>query len=422
MALNGYTSATSVVQGDALDLHISSTPASDVTIEVRRVGLTDTSVFSASAAAPSLAIPADACEHGCRWPAAYTLNVPADWPSGLYRAELANTSGDTTTVDFVVAAKVRGGTSSILLSFAVNTAQAYNETNGKSLYAPTDATRARQVSFDRPGELTTRWEQAFVRWLAQNGYTVECCTSVDLHVIPDLLEAYQLLVSVGHDEYWSREMRDHVETFISWGGNVAFFGANTSYWQVRYEDANRTMVCYKNSQEDPLYGKQNYLVTDLWSSATVNRPENRMTGVSYRAGAGNWAPCNSPQSAKAYTVRQADHWAFADTGLGNGDTFGQGESILGYETDAAQFVEVNGVPKPTGSDGTPTSFEIIATCDLSDWGPCGQAGRATMGSYRNNGAVFTAATIGWADGFAFPASATHPITRNVLNHLRFQLT
>ncbi len=421
MTLDGYASATSVVQGGRLDLHLSSTPASDVTISIRQVGLTDTPFLSASASVPSFAIPADACQHGCGWPAAYTLNVPVAWPSGLYRAVLSNATGDTTTVDFIITAQERGSTSSILLSFAVNTAQAYNETNGQSLYAPTDATRSRQVSFDRPGELTTSWEQEFVRWLAQNGTPVECCTSVDLHADPNLLEPYQLLVSVGHDEYWSREMRDHVETFISWGGNVAFFGANTSYWQVRYADDNRTMICYKSSQDDPLYGKQNYLVTDLWSSATVNRPENRMTGVSYRAGAGNWAPCDSPQSSKAYTVRQADHWAFANTGLQNGDTFGLGESILGYETDAAQYVEVNGVPTPTGKDGTPASFQIIATCDLSDWGPCGQAGRATMGSYRNNGMVFTAATIGWADGFAFPASATHQITRNVLNYLRFQL-
>src|SRR5579871_4663307 len=116
MALDGYTSATSVVQGDALDLHISSTPASDVTISIQQVGPANPPVFSASAAAvPSLPTPADACEHGCRWPAAYTLNVPADWPSGLYRAELTNASGDTTTVDFIVSAKVRGGTSSILL-------------------------------------------------------------------------------------------------------------------------------------------------------------------------------------------------------------------------------------------------------------------------------------------------------------------
>jgi hypothetical protein len=159
----------------------------------------------------------------------------------------------------------------------------------------------------------------------------------------------------------------------------------------------------------------------MWSSATVNRPENSMTGVSYVAGGGNWQPCDSPQSGKAYLVRQADHWAFAGTGLNNGDTFGLGESIIGYETDAAQFVETDGVPTLTGAAGTPASFQIIATCDLSDWGPCGQAGNATMGSYRNKGVVFTAATIGWADGFAFPASKTHQITRNVLNYLRFQL-
>jgi hypothetical protein len=35
-------------------------------------------------------------------------------------------------------------------------------------------------------------------------------------------------------------MRDTTEAFIARGGNVAFFSGNTSFWQVRMEDADDT--------------------------------------------------------------------------------------------------------------------------------------------------------------------------------------
>ena len=50
---------------------------------------------------------------------------------------------------------------------------------------------------------------------------------------PELLKHYKLILSVGHDEYWSAPMRDHLEKFIGDGGNVAFFSGNVCCWQVR---------------------------------------------------------------------------------------------------------------------------------------------------------------------------------------------
>src|SRR5437899_6699601 len=146
---------------------------------------------------------------------------------------------------------------------------------------------------------------------------VECCTSIDLHEDRSLLSHYQLLVSVGHDEYWSKEMRDSVEEFIGSGGNVAFFSGNVCWWQIRLEDSSRTMVCYRNAIEDPLVGIDNSRVTVNWYSAPVNRPENYLTGVSFRHGAGIWQPCQSSMEAKAYRVVDSSHWMFEGTGLRN---------------------------------------------------------------------------------------------------------
>src|SRR5207302_2613977 len=62
-------------------------------------------------------------------------------------------------------------------------------------------------------------------------------------------------LSVGHDEYWSWQMRDNVEHARDVGINLGFFSANTAYWQVRFEDSPTTgqpytvMVGYKRSEE-----------------------------------------------------------------------------------------------------------------------------------------------------------------------------
>ena len=54
-----------------------------------------------------------------------------------------------------------------------------------------------------------------------------------------MLEGHRLFLSVGHDEYWSWGMRDTVESFVSGGGNAAFFTGNTCFWQVRFDRAHR---------------------------------------------------------------------------------------------------------------------------------------------------------------------------------------
>ena len=58
---------------------------------------------------------------------------------------------------------------------------------------------------------------------------------------PELLgegSPYGLYLSIGHDEYWSGPMRDTVEAFTRAGGNALFLSGNTSFWQVRLEDAD----------------------------------------------------------------------------------------------------------------------------------------------------------------------------------------
>jgi hypothetical protein len=299
-----------------------------------------------------------------------------------------------------------------------------------------------KVSFLRPDGLIATFrgygEQLFISWAERNGIGCEYCTDIDLHGDPNFLNNYQLLLSVGHDEYWSKEMRDNVEAFIGNGGNMVFFSGNVCWWQVRFENNNCTMVCYKTEEtgvQDPITETDPQRTTIHWFDSPVLRPENRMTGISYRGGAGWWGgPIIPERRFRGYTVANASHWVFNGTGLANGQTFGAGtaeeNTIIGYETDAY-------VP---GQDGTPDNFVVLATADLSDWpgstpappsfsaadqqawltsGADGQAGAATMGIYQRNGTVITAGTQNWAGGLSTDGNwgPVDQITKNILTTL-----
>ncbi len=262
-----------------------------------------------------------------------------------------------------------------------------------------------------PRQTFTHWDGRFVAWLERAGYAVDYCTDLDVHRDGDLalLRGYRLLLSVGHDEYWSDAMRANVERFVAGGPNMAFFSGNTCWWRVAFAD-EYTFRRLRN-----------------WSDRPVpDRPENSLTGVSYRNG-GERDYDRHPVHV-GFRAQHTDHWVYAGTGLADGDTFGDGpgEYIVGYECDGAHFDRerlARNVPvHPTGDDGTPEDFTILGVGDASasGWGLGNKA--ATMGVHtgvhNGNGTVFTAATTDWARVLAGGSSpAVDRITRNVLDRL-----
>jgi hypothetical protein len=399
MMVHAYAEATSCVQGGELRFHLARASRAPLrgSVLVEDVAA-DLPVLDGEFGAPL-----------------WTLDVPEDWPSSLYRA-VFTADEDVCEVYFVV--RAARPNSPILLSIPFPTWQAYNRAGipGESIYWSEQPTRASRVSFDRPGggPPPERWEEGMLRWLGPAGYDVDYCSGLDLHEGRDLLAGRRLLVLNGHDEYWSAEMRDNVEEFVRRGGNLAVFSGNTCWWQFRLEDDGRTMVCYRDAVADPMSTVNPGLTTVEWSSAPVNRPENGLTGVSFRRGAGTWGPYMQLMYEESYTTRFPEHWVFEGTKLGEGDTFGRG--AIGYETDACDFTEVDGVPVATGRDGTPPSFVVLATADLRHWHRYGQGGMATMGVFGlGAGTVFTASTVNWGNTLHDPA--VDRITRNVLNRL-----
>ena len=87
-----------------------------------------------------------------------------------------------------------------------------------------------------------------------------------------------------------------------------------------------------------------------------------MTGVSFTRGGYHRIGRNVTSGLGGYTVHRAGHWIFDGTGLGYGDVLGAGATVVGYECDGCVFTYRDGLPYPTGEDGTPATFEILGTC------------------------------------------------------------
>ena len=281
------------------------------------------------------------------------------------------------------------------------------------------------------------WEKPFVEWAERAGYQIDYAVNTDLEFCPEILQHYRLVLSVGHDEYWSSPMRENLKSFIDDGGNVAFFSANTVYWQVRSEENGRALACWKEPRDDPFYttGPHN-LLTTTWCHHLIDWPENDLTGVGFAYG-GYYDFFDQYRDGEgAYTVHRPDHWIFAGTGLKRGDKLGARHKLIGYECDGCEIEWRDGLPVPTCGDGTPDTFEILATAPaaLSDadeslrilseaiYGEqttkrLPQPGAAVMGLYQRGGTVFTTGCTEWAKGLRGGDEVVERITRNILDRL-----
>ena len=431
--INGYASSNSVPQGSSIDFHTSTSIAA-YDIYIFREGasselmLTVTDLPGGHYTCGPVGVPAgqEDVDLGCDWPVAYTLNVPSDWPSGIYVANLldedSSPGGDGYYVIFIVTEDQPGSTADIVFQLSTNTWHAYSYYNDLSFYTEPPM---RRITFDRPlyrGACNpsvgcrVRWEMPLARWLESEGYAVEYVANEDLHVDPTLLFNYSLFLSVGHDEYWSKEMRDQIDAFIDAGGNVAFFSGNTGYRQVRYQDGGRTLVCYKGDlEQDPLYGVDNSRVATAFGREPIpSWPENSTTGVGWR----NGGYVNTPDTGTVgrYTVYRSDHWIYAGTGLRDENEFWY-EPEKEIEVDGALFTWEAGLPVVTGEDETPLNFIILGLQRST-------RGYATMGIYTRDGGgtAFNASTMGWGRGL-WPENnpedyeIVRQITRNVMDTL-----
>jgi hypothetical protein len=452
--IRAYPGHASVWPGDTLTLHVSTdSPRFRIAFQRWADG---PELLQRSDWLPGVDAAARAADEDWSWPA-YAFAIPADWPSGVIIAQFEeegrkrafDLGSDQAAALFVV----RGDTSDLLYKLPLATYHAYNCSGGACFYAnpsrSTDPPGAR-VSLLRPGggiggavwgapdhydaasprQSFAHWDARFIRWLARNGYTADFCTDLDIHADPGLLQGRRLLVSSGHDEYWSEATRDAVEDFAAGGGNLAFFGANLCWWRIHVVDSGAAMVCHQGGPQG---------ARDHWWPATgAARPEDSLGGVSYRHGGGWW---DGPRSTRGYIVQQPEHWVFAGTGLARGDALGRDTwpPLAGYECDGAPLDALDShdgarLAARAVETRTPPGYQVLAVAPL---GPGWQelppregfaAGEglhaATLGLFQHKGGsdaggtVFSAGTTDWAQVLGNARDRrVEQITRNVLDTL-----
>jgi N,N-dimethylformamidase beta subunit-like, C-terminal len=485
--LDAYCWPLSASPGEPVMLH-SSGDVDSCSIEVARDGAQREVVWRLDdIPVEAHHTPDDASANGCGWPASIDIPVDPAWRSGYYAVTL--TAGVERADACFVIRPGADDAASILLVLATSTWNAYNDWGGPSLY--TGGTR---VSFERPfakgflvkpepvgrmmqtapdreamgyrhwarplglsdwsgGAGWWNWERPFLGWAESNGYRVDVATSHDLESHPQVLEGHRLSLHVGHDEYWSWGMRDALDDFVGSGGNTAIFSGNTCFWQIRFEDGGRAMTCfkYRAGAEDPVVGTPDErFLSGIWSDRRVGRPETSTIGITFTRGGYSRYGLGAPQASGGYTVARPDHWAFAGTDLGEGDSFGERDTIVAYEVDGCAFITVAGRPSPTHEDGAPESLQILATAPARLWAQDEQPTRyahepgelehvaaALFGDARpenveqvaqnhavlatftrpGGGTVFNTGVIDWTFGLKHGDPVVERITRNVLDRL-----
>jgi len=439
----GYTETPSVNVGQSIKFKVNVNPAPQTySIEVYRLGwyngagasLIQTVAPMAGVKQPDCPMNTVTGETECNWSTTYSLNIPADWTTGVYTAVLTNQTGWKTEVLFVVRDDNR--VADFLYTVPVLTYAAYNNypnwstTTSKSLYDNSSfgantvvgTTRAAKSSLDRPihhqfgGWLGSDWTEIhLVAWLEKMGYNVSYTTDVDLDAMnkADLLN-YKGLLFGGHSEYWTNNMFQKVEGARDAGINLAFFGSNAAHWQVRLEKSakgnnSRSVVCYKDTALTDIDPNTNAALKTK-NFRNLGKPEQTLVGVQYPM-AGWYLPnINQPP----LIIKNSDHWLFDNTSLTDGSEI---PYLLGYEIDNLDPA----YPGPKLK--TPTSQTIFSEAPFTN--TLGTLFTAQSSIYQApSGAwVFGAGTMSWSWGLGRLATATEQFenadiqktTENLLN-------
>ena len=400
--LAGYADHVSVLAGEPLRLFVTTT-ARSFTVKAFRLGWyggdkarlvwTSPPVPGRRQAAAVIGTDRTVTTH---WAPSARV-VTNDWPDGTYLLLLTDNRGLKKYVPVTVRSKSVSGR--LVLLNAVTTYQAYNAWGGHSLYggAGNDfGTRSSKVSFDRPydrngARIPTQYEQPIIAEAEREDLPLAYLTSVEFDADPHALDGALGLVSMGHDEYWSVGMRRTVTRARDAGTNLAFLGANSVYWRVRFEPsvlgADRVVVGYKSAALDPVKGDAS--TTVMWRSDPKPFAENSLIGMLYEC-----FPAHG-----ALVVNDPGFFLFRGTGATKGARYA---GLVGTEIDRAY-------PIP----GTPDNLQVVAHSPVA----CGRNKQTysdvTYYSARSGAGVFAVGSMMWSYGVRGPIGRYGIDTRSV---------
>jgi hypothetical protein len=486
----GYTDRISHGPGEVLRLHVMSS-AAEVSVRIERDGLVPEVVHQAVVPGGFAATPAECSVVGCGWPERFAMVIPDGWVSGVYRVVLS-VPGHTSEHMFVLRAPAPRGRIAMVL--ATGTWCAYNDWGGSNHYqgltGPSGNVFAAEVSVHRPwAKGFVRWpedapriphstppggppvyphmiyarakgvskkyassgwaafERPFALWCEAQGIALDYLTQHDLQQGAGCLEGYERVLIVGHDEYWTWEMRDALEHWVDAGGKVCRFAGNF-YWQTRLSADLSVQTCYKTRAgvEDPVEDRAR--MTDHWDHREIGRPATLTLGLTGSAGVyAGWGR-TAAHGAGGFTLYRPRHWALRGTGLGYGDVLGRESRIFAYEVDGVAYEMRHGLPFAAPEARLAGALEIIGMAPattlahsegehdrdpfiadedaveiaMSLFGRVDDEtlarvthGNGCMAEYRRGkGGVFNAGSCEWVAGLIARDRAVEVVTRNVL--------
>jgi hypothetical protein len=390
--IEGFASDTSYRAGERVTLYVNTDPVSDFSVDVYRLGwyqgLGGRHVMSAGLIVGRAQPTPEDGERNlreCRWSPSHSFVVPADWLSGVYLAKLTRqTDGYQAYVIFVVKDQRRAD-----FNFQVSdlTWQAYNRWPAwRALYdfqgRLWNTSGGDIVGFDRPygffynllpsgpnpltngsGEFLL-WEHRLAFWMEEQGYDVTYTSGIDTHREPEGLLRTKAFLSVGHDEYWTRQMYDQVGRARDRGVNLLFLSGNAV-------DGEIFLSTSTDGRPNRVMGRTKWF-TD----------EAQLLGASsYGVGLGDWI------------VRQPDHWLYTGTGLREGDAI---PNLIGWE--------YHGYPlKPDPTLVVVGEARFKKRYDESEPGHAATFYEGPKGNF-----VFNAGTCWWSMALSVPPGATNP--------------
>jgi Domain of unknown function (DUF4082)/Bacterial Ig-like domain/Bacterial Ig domain len=439
--LQGFATDISVNVGQTISFKINSGTLHSYAIDIYRMGwYQGNGARKITSISPSATLPQT--QPACltdgstglvdcgNWAVSASWSVPSNAVSGIYFARLAASASVVSQIVFVV--RNDASHSDILLRTDDTTWVAYNDYGGNNVYYGNTGSsngRAYKGSYNRPFNLRSEsagygtsnfvfyGEYPMVRWLESNGYDVSYSTAVDLVRFPDLPKNHRVLLTSGHDEYWSNEMRAATQSARDAGVSLANFTGNEDFWKTRWEPsldsshtANRTVVVYKETLDNRVLDPQDPPTwTGTWRDprfsppADGGKPENQLGGTIFTVNRGSTTPILTAQFAKLRFWRNT-----AVAGLTGTQTVQLGDQTIGYEWDE----DLDNGFRPSGqidmSSTTVTVPEHILDYG-STYGQATATHRLTLYRAASGALVFAAGTVQWAWGL----DANHDIEPDI---------
>ncbi len=394
LPVEGYCSHASIRPGEKLEIFVSTTPVSRFRLDLYRLGYyggkgarlvhSFNNVQGKTQPTPE---PGPRNVRECQWDASVALAIPRDWVSGVYLGKLtALGSGFQSYVIFIVRDDRKAD---FLFQVSDLTWHAYNRWPGwASIYDFGDnhwhSGPSNNVSFDRPyarfiNMTAIPWDDAkpytgsgsflfcefpLAFWMEKEGYDVSYISQVDTHADGEGLKRARGFISIGHDEYWSRQAFANVTAARDAGVNLAFMSANTSVVSVIFEPSS-------DGRPNRKYRRD-----------TIFTDEQDLTGAAaYGLGFGDWV-CTAPE-----------HWLYNGTGMKQGDRI---KDLIGWEyqgeplkKDPSLVVVARGALTETEENEPPEFVATVYDCPKGNF-------------------VFNAATIWWAMPLSSPPGFNNP--------------